>query len=284
VTPDVDSRLKLDTVLVATDFSPASKRAMSYATSIARRHGSKLLVAHVASSRSERAVMDGWRAGQAAVTQDYIAGHLDQIEHQLVVKSGDIWPALAQMVSEHGADLIVVGTRGRTGVRKLILGSVAETIFRQSPVPVLTVGPNAQQASARGPERILAATGFAPHSVLAVRYAVQLAQELRSSLALMHVITDPAEEGRPDIKAEREARLRSLVASNAHLDTPPTFFLEAGSATEKIVAAAARWKANLIVLGLRHVEESSRGEKTWARAYEVVRQARCPVMTIRAPG
>ena len=55
---------KLDNVLVATDFSPASKTAVLYATSIARRHSSKLLLAHVVSSRSENVLMDGWRVGQ----------------------------------------------------------------------------------------------------------------------------------------------------------------------------------------------------------------------------
>jgi nucleotide-binding universal stress UspA family protein len=281
-------RLKLDTVLVATDFSSASKMAMSYAMSIVRRHGSKLLIAHVVSSQSERAVMDGWRAGQAEVTENFIAGRLDGIEHQLLVKSGDVWPILAQMVSEHGVDLVVVGTRGRTGVRKLILGSVAEDIFRQSPCPVLTIGPNtADQDPQIGPERILTSTGFAPHSLLAVRYAVVLAQELHSSLALLHVVTDPTEvnaEERERLRKEREASLRSLVPGDVRLASPPCFFIEFGSATERILATASEWSANLIVLGLRHVEESSRGESTWARAYEIVRQASCPVMTIRVPG
>jgi nucleotide-binding universal stress UspA family protein len=281
-------RLKLDTVLVATDFSSASKMAMSYAISIARRHGSKLLIAHVVSSKSERAIMDGWRAGQAEVTDHYVAGRLDGIEHQLLVKSGDVWPVLAQMISEHGVDLVVAGTRGRTGVRKIILGSVAEDIFRQSPCPVLTVGPNiSDQDPQIGPERILTATGFAPHSLLAVRYAVLLAQDLHSSLALLHVVTDPRQvnaEEKERLRKEREDRLRALIPGDVHLASPSGYFVEFGSATEKILATASEWKANLIVLGLRHVEESSRGESTWARAYEIVRQASCPVMTIRVLG
>jgi len=284
---DNNVRLKLDTVLVATDFSSASRMAMAYAMSIARRHRSKLLMAHVVSSQSERAVMDGWRAGQSEVTEYVIAGRLEGIEHQLVVKSGDVWPVLAQMVSEYGVDLIVVGTHGRTGVRKLILGSVAEGIFRQSPCPVLTIGPNTDQDPQIGPERILTPTGFAPHSLLAVRYAVLLARELHSSLALLHVVTDPEDpnaEERERLRKEREARLRDLVPSDAHLAAPACFFVRFGSATEKILATASEWNANLIVLGLRHVEESSRAESTWARAYEIVRQAGCPVMTIRMPG
>lgn len=281
-------RLKLDNVLVATDFSPTSKMAMLYASSIARRHGAKLLIAHVVSSKSERAIMDRWRTGQTEVTDQFIAGRLDGIEHELLVRSGDVWPVLSQMISEHRVDLVVVGTSGRTGVRKIILGSVAQDIFRQSPCPVLTVGPNTSgQDPQIGPERILAPTGFAPQSLLAVRYAVLLAQDLHSSLALLHVVTDlkeviPEEEVR--IRKEREARLRVLIPDEVNLASPPAFFVEFGSATEKILATASAWNANLIVLGLRHVEESSRGESTWAKAYEIVRQAGCPVMTIRVPG
>jgi nucleotide-binding universal stress UspA family protein len=232
--------------------------------------------------------MDGWRAGQAEVTEYSVARRLDGIEHQLLVRSGDVWPVLADVVEEFGVDLIVVGTRGRTGVRKFILGSVAENIFRQSPCPVLTVGPNATEWGPQiGLERILATTGFAPHSLLAVRYAVLLAQELHSSLALLHVVTEPGELNvaqKERLEKEREARLRALVPEDVHLAALPRFVVEFGSATERILATASEWNANLIVLGLRHVEESSRGESTWARAYEIVRQAKCPVMTIRVPG
>jgi nucleotide-binding universal stress UspA family protein len=281
-------RLKLDNILVATDFSSASKMAMLYASSIARRHGSRLLIAHVVDSKSERAIMDRWRAGQTEVMDHFIAGRLHGIEHELLVRSGDVWPVLSQMISERGIDLVVVGTRGRTGVRKIILGSVAEDIFRQSACPVLTVGPNTSgQDPQIGPERILAPTGFAPQSLLAVRYAVLFAQDLHSSLALLHVVTDlkeviPEEEQR--IRKEREARLRALIPDDVNLVSPPGLFVEFGSATEKILATASAWNANLIMLGLRHVEESSRGESTWAKAYEIVRQAGCPVMTIRVPG
>src|SRR5712692_8657459 len=90
-------QLKLDNVLVATDFSSASEMAVLYATSIARRHGSKLFVAHVVASRSETALMDGWRAGQADMTNHLLANRLDGIQYELLVRSGDIWAVLARL-------------------------------------------------------------------------------------------------------------------------------------------------------------------------------------------
>jgi nucleotide-binding universal stress UspA family protein len=278
-------RIKLDRVLVASDFSAPSKLATSYAIAIARRHRAKLFVAHVVSSRAERAVMDGWRAGQAEVTEHYIKGHLDGIEHQLLVKSGDVWPVLSEMIKEHHINLVVLGTHGRVGLRKMILGSVAEQVFRQCPCPVLTVGPNASaEQSLRAPERILAATGFTEHSLLAVRYAARFAETIHSSLAILNVVTNPVPpDQQAATKNERMARLRSSLPEDVHFPSAPEFFVEFGPAVDGILSAAANWKANLIVLGLRHVEESSRAESTWARAYEVIRQAHCPVLTIRFP-
>jgi nucleotide-binding universal stress UspA family protein len=280
-------QLKLDNVLVATDFSSFSKMAVLYATSIARRHASKLFVTHVVGSQSEAALMDGWRAGQTEMTDQLIAHRLDGIRYELLVRSGDIWTVLSRLIIEHGIDLVVVGTRGRTGIRKFVLGSVAQRVFRQAACPVLTVGPSiANQEPEMGPEHILAATDFAPHSLWAVRYAAGLAQDLHSSLALLHVVTDPSEvsgEAKDRTRDERLARLRTLVSSDVRLPSAPVFFVEFGSASEKILQTAAIWKANLIVLGLRHVEEASRNETTWAKAYEIVCKASCPVLTIRSP-
>lgn len=279
-----DVRLKLDNVLVATDFSSASKLAMSYALSIARRHGSKLLITHVVNSQSERTIMDGWRAGQAEITEHFVRNRLDGVDHELLVRSGEVWPVLEEMISERGVDLVVIGTRGRTGVRKFVLGSVAESIFRRCSCPVLTVGPNISgQDPQLGLERILAPTGFAPQSLQAVQYAVLLAQDLHSSLALLHVVTDLAGSATTEDRKEREACLRGLIPHDVSLISPPHFFVEFGSVSEKILSTASFWNANLIVLGLRHVDERSRGESTWANAYEIVRRAICPVMTIRLP-
>lgn len=114
-------RLKLDNVLVATDFSAVSKQAVLYATAIARRYRSKLYVANVVTSRTERALMDAWRAGQQEIMEQLLADRLDGIEHELIVRSGYIWEVLSRLIEEKNIELVVIGTRGRTGIRKLIL-------------------------------------------------------------------------------------------------------------------------------------------------------------------
>ena len=229
--------------------------------------------------------MEGWRVGQREVTEHLLADRLDGIQYELIVKSGDVWDVLAQLIAEKGIDLIVIGTRGRSGVRKLLLGSVAENIFRRAPCPVLIVGPNVTAQNPEiDPERILAATGFAAHSVAGVRYAVALAQKLRSSLALLNVVTggsDGLADSKENVRNERRARLATLIAGDVHLASEPLLLVEFGSAPDRILEKAMTWKANLIVLGLRHVEERSRSETTWAKAYEIVSKASCPVLTVR---
>ena len=279
--------VKLDSVLVATDFSAASKEAVLYATAIARRHNSKLFIAHVVTARSESALMEGWRAGQAEIIEQLLANRLDGIKHELVVRSGQVGEVLWRLIAEKRIDLVVVGTRGRTGVVKLLLGSVAENIFRRALCPVLTVGPNISgQNPEVGPERIVAATGFAAHSVFGVRYAIGLAQNLHASVALLHVVTEAGElsgDVRSRLTTERIGKLRSLIPANVNIASEPLLLVEFGQAAGKILQTAAAWSANLIVLGLRSVQDAPTGKATWARAYEIVSKANCPVLTVRGP-
>jgi nucleotide-binding universal stress UspA family protein len=284
-TPDKSEQPKLDNILVATDFSSASKTALLYAMSIARRHTAKLLVVHVSSSQSEGNLRDAWRAGQREIMDHFMARRLVGVQHEMLVKSGEVSAVLSHLSVEYGIDLVVVGTRGRTGVWKLLLGSLAERIFRQASCPVLTVGPNVSGPDPEvGPQRILVPTGFAPQSLYAVKYALWLAQELQSPLALLHVVTDlPGTQDKEQIRSERMARLRALIPSGEHLPSPPESVVEFGKVSEKILETATRWNPDLIVLGLHHIEEASRTETTWAKAYEIVCSASCPVLTVRTP-
>jgi nucleotide-binding universal stress UspA family protein len=279
--------VRLDNVLVATDFSTASKRAVLYATAIARRQNSKLFIVHVVTSRSESALMAGWREGQAEIIDQLLANRLDGIEHELVVRSGQVGEVLSRLIAEKRIDLVVVGTRGRTGVLKLLLGSVAESIFRRAPCPVLTVGPNiSDQNPEVGPERILAATGFAAHSVFGVRYAIGLAQNLHADIALLHVVTEAGElsgDAKSRMVNDRLGKLRNLIPANVNFASDPLLLVEFGAAPERILQTAADWNANLIVLGLRSAQEASTGKATWVRAYEIVSKANCPVLTVRGP-
>jgi nucleotide-binding universal stress UspA family protein len=102
-----------------------------------------------------------------------------------------LWSNLAKAIQEKKIDLIVMGTRGRSGVGKFLLGSSAEEVFRQAPCPVLTVGPHSPAKAPHEFTRIVFATDFSPESVAALPYAVSLAQECQAHLTLLHVVAEP---------------------------------------------------------------------------------------------
>jgi nucleotide-binding universal stress UspA family protein len=289
---DTSKPVTFGNVLLATDFSAASQSALLYALAFARRWRARIFVSHVVNPTTifgqeavQRAVNDAWREAHTEMTNQLIAGRLEGVENHVVVRQGEIWPEIEKMIREFQIDLLVTGTRGRSGVWKMLLGSTAETIFRRSSIPVLTVGPKSPEGSpAEGPKRILYSTGFAAQSLYAGTFALAIAEHNQAQLAMLHVVRDvPADPGAHDrLQRESEDRLRQLVPSDAHLATAPEIRVAFGSPAEAILTTAEQWRPELIVLGLRRHSQQT-GREVWAIAYNVVSNAPCPVLTVRTP-
>lgn len=276
----------LNNIVVATDFSPISDTALLYSLGLARRNQAKVWIVHVvadnffSSDTQQRAIDDAWREGHRRMTEHFIAGHLDGIQHKLLVEQGGIYEVLMRVVEEHKADLLVVGTRGRSRIGKLILGSVAESIFRQAVCPVMTVGPKTEpQLSPEGPHRILFCTGFSSHSLEAGKLAIRLAERQEAQLILLHVAPE-SETDRDAYVRNAKGRLLSLIPAEIKLATAPCVLVQFGTAVERILAVAQEQRPELIVLGVRQPESFSRRLR-WATAYGVVANAPCPVLTVR---
>jgi nucleotide-binding universal stress UspA family protein len=140
--------MTIQTILHPTDFSPRSEQALHLACSFARDHGARLIVLHV----MERPVFVHSGIMDASV----VRGHEDDrnaVQEQLRqirspdptvpvthrLEEGDVAAAILQVAQESRCDLIVMGTHGRTGLRRLLMGSVAEQVVRKARCPVLTV-------------------------------------------------------------------------------------------------------------------------------------------------
>lgn len=300
--------ISVKNVLFATDFSATSEAALPYAVAICRRFGATLHAAHVLSDAALLMMTGGVdyvsmgtlyedAHTEAKGKLDQIAMRLGEIPHRNHVRHGLVWKNLAGIVTENDVDLIVVGTHGRTGLGKLLLGSVAEDILRHAPCPVLTVGPKVS-GHARLPalkstgrevapvelelNQIVFATNFAPNAAKAARTAVRLAQEFRSRLTLMHVIEDYVELGSRLKPIEDGLRgLQELVPADAALQYPPERAMEFGSATECILRIAEEQEADLIVLGARAVAELGSTHMPWTTTHYVLARAHCPVLTVR---
>ncbi len=289
-TLDASTPISFKRILLATDFDPITSSALHYSLAIARRYAAKIYLVHVvrpdllpgSGESRQRSLDDAWRDAQRHMTDLLIAGHLEGVDHQVIVEQGDVWEVLARKIDELSIDLVVVGTHGRSRIGKLFLGSVAEEIFRQARCPVMMVGPKAALAAGQGVSRVLFCTGFSAHSIKAGSYALALAQRQSACLMMLHVSKEePATpQERKRIAAEGRERLKNLLPNDHHLACAPEFLVEFGTAAERILALANEHKPSLIVLGVRQPVGFARRLK-WATAYEVVSNAPCPVLTVR---
>lgn len=277
----------LGNIVVSTDFSVTSETALLFALGIARRNNAKVWIVHVvgdtffSKETQQRVVDDAWREGHRRLTDHFIAGRLDGVEHKLLVEQGSVTEVLSRLVDQHHAELLVIGTSGRSRIGKLFLGSVAESIFRQAPCPVLTVGPRvaATEVPAEGPRKILFCTGFSKHSLAAGALAVRMAARQDAELVLLHVGPDPLTGLREDYVHSSERRLAD-IPKDTKLSSPVQKVVRFGVASEQILQLASETNPDLIVLGVRQPESFGRRLR-WATAYDVVSNAPCPVLTVR---
>jgi len=296
-TAQASKRVEFKNVLFLTDFSEPSSDALPFAAAIARGYGSMLLAAHVivpsgyAYMSPEAAVsfLDDQEEG-AKTEMASVEARLSGLSPETVIERGsNLWEVVCHLLKERDVDLVVLGTHGRTGLKKALLGSCAEEVFRRSHVPVLMCGPEARVGAHSGGRFrcVLFATDFNTVSSVAAPYAVSLAQENQAQLLLLHVLPLPKpgkaiKTGELSI-AEATHRLEDLVAREAELRCRPRTIVEHGEPVERILAAAKESGADLIVLGVKGIDRmpnaATRVQKD--TAYEVVAHAPCPVLTVR---
>jgi nucleotide-binding universal stress UspA family protein len=298
-TVEAGKRIAINNILFATDFSPHSNAALPYALAIAHQYGARLYGAHILSSDDYLFVApETWpghiqqqeQLQQAAVER--LEEQLRGVPHQALSGVGDVWDVLCRLIGEHDIDLIVVGSHGRTGARKLLMGSLAEKIFRQASCPVLTVGPNVvhQQKSVAEFDQILLATDFGEESMTAASYAISLAQEHQARLSLLHIVArSKAEQPHAGtMNAESNAdflvrRLQELVPRDTELWCHPEYFIQSGSPAERILQFSEAHGVDLIVMGVHpvHGVVSAVTHLAHTTAQHIVAHAICPVLTVR---
>jgi len=293
----VGGRISLKNILYLTDFSEPSEAALPFAISVAREYGAKVHVFHVliptAYSYMTPELTEAALEAQEEVARENmrkVESQLVGLPHESIIERGmGIWLLLEETIKAQAIDLIVLGTHGRTGARKVLLGSVAEEIFRRSHVPVLTIGPAERSGVHRAAKfrRVLFATDFGAESLTAAPYAFSMAQENNAELILLHVMkepeTRPTQQAAEDAKSNALGRLREIVPATAELWCRPEGVVEFGNPAEQILKIAKERNADLIVLGIRDAR-GLMGAATHlerATAHKVVVHAPCPVLTVR---
>ena len=299
--PAVEIGLKR--VMVTTDFSPCSDKALHYALARAHNYGATLYMTHVVSSLGY--VLAGEEVGIAAeiaANRDMQqlenglvkTGALKGLPFRTVVRRGEVWPQLERLIEEEKIDLLVAGTHGRTGVRCALLGSVAENIFRHARCPVITLGPCVPAGSSSLADAklksILFATDFGHASLQALPYALSLAHHNRARLWLLHVLPpvplrapgplwyegSAIDKMRPAAEATAMERLHGLISQAGEFE----YGVQFGDPVEEILKTAVLCAADMIVMGVKKASSAS-AHLPWAIAHQIVSQAECPVLTVR---
>jgi len=292
--PRSTNPITLNRLLFATDFSAASNTAFEYAKSIATRYSAQMYVVHVIdldvfdllSSESTTELLQ--QAHEQA--RQKIAGMLttrgvpsDQCH--IIVTHGVVPEALTGIVRQHDIDLAVLGTHGRRAFKKLLLGSVAEEVFRLSPCPVLTVGPKAAPVAAKTQlQHVLYPVEFAPDLSDAAKYAISLAERYGAKLTIMKVAEDmPTSANKREPFPMPAGRwIEDHISKSSDLPSRLSFERGFGPAAKAILNFASNAAVDVIVIGIEPQDPTIAAHLPKSdTAYELVSRSQCPVLTIR---
>jgi len=293
--PGQKGRGLLKNILLATDFSPASAAALPHALKVARQYEAKLYIAHVICAEildlmtPERTPEIREQARQLAQqNMEHLLSIASQagVPTEPVIGEGVIWDVLQEMIRESDIDLIVVGTHGRRGLGKLLLGSVAEEVFRLAPCPVLTVGPRILEVPSGDValRHILYPVDFVPDPSGAAKYAVSLADEYHAKLTFMKVFEEKVPSSELQAAVEEPVRhwMDDHVPRESDLRKRTCFEPSFGPTAEAILKFAGDRGVDLIVMGVQRLDPVMAAHISNSdTAYEVVRDANCPVLTVR---
>ncbi len=289
-----DQKISLARIMVLTDFSGASDLALHHAIALARRYEAKIYLTHIISAASYQLAEPGLaeytyqhmrQAAEQGLGDILVSGKLRDVEHTTLILEGNLWPTVERLIHEHQIDLLVTGTHGRGQLKKMLLGSVAEEVFRQAGCAVLTVGPHVKSEAPHEVElkNILFATDFGPGATRAAQYAFSLAQEHEARVTALHVV-QPAvahtEEGEKKVRQASIDRMKEFVCPDCDDWCKTEFRVSFGDPAEEILRQARETNADLIVMGAK-ARKSLAGHVPLTVAYNVAAKATCPVLTVR---
>lgn len=285
-------------ILVATDLADLD-RLTPFAFQHAHQSNARIILLHVLSSAGaiapDAAGLPYYDPAAAIdfalkVLEPYRSkAHLQDLACDAVIREGSPAQQIIAGVRQFKADRLVLGTRSRSKVTKLLLGSVAEQVLRSVNLPVITVGPEAHlEGDQESRQRVvLHATTLRETSSLSAALACRIASMHNAKLVLMHVLPPVEEMQREhlpiglDSTAMRELRiLATEVGATESCCSPVEVRVAHGHPAIEILAASVELRADLIVLGATH--RSALHSLTHDRTiYRVLAHARCPVMTLR---
>jgi nucleotide-binding universal stress UspA family protein len=291
--------MELKSILCPIDFSDFSAAAYQHALSLAEYYKARLVALHVVElwkypfadyagqeadyGKFSEMMSEGGEMQLHQFTQQYSVG---RIQPELVVDQGNAPRCILSFAQKENIEGIVMGTHGRSGFDRLVLGSSTDRVIRKSACPVLVVSNAAQKALDVEPDRrhrlgrILYCTDFSHNSEQARGYAISLAAEYGAELALFHVAEIPSDVSKAEaIVAARTQELDKLFSGTERKNLTVRSAVRLGKPYEEIVRYANEAQANLIIMTARGgdaVDRAVFGSTT----YRVIQLGPCPVLAI----
>ncbi len=290
--------IALKNILFPTDFSSTSDAALPFALALAKIYGSTILLTHALPGESLLQGMPDripahdehdWQQAREKLAEYSRNVALGHTPCKALLNRGDLANVIPAMVEKYKADLVVLGTHGRRGVSKMMLGSGAEQIYRSAPCPVLTVGPKAKAGADWKPRRILCPVELMAHNgerdpEPALHYALSLAEENEAQFLVLQAVPLVPWQHRDAVARQTREALARLLSPQARDWCKPEFMVRWEHPVEAILRTAADREADLIVMGVRRSPAAARSlaaHLPWPVASEVVSRAECPVLTVR---
>jgi nucleotide-binding universal stress UspA family protein len=292
--------LKIESILCPVDFSEGSAKAYDYAYSLALRYGAKLYVEHVIDLLPNSYAYDNfpeaaasnlyWNLSQGAeerLTRMVKRHSPNGLQAEMIIHKGFVPESILSLAHKERADLIVMGTHGRRGLDRLVMGSVTEHILRKAPCPVLAVRkPCHDFVSPEQPQelvhlrKILLTTDFSTCAADALKYALSLAQEYNAELTVLHVLQDFYEEKTPLAVAKAHRDLEALIPLDARNWCTVKTLVRMGKPYQEIIQVAAEGEADVAVLGVRGRSAADLAV-FGSTTHRVLQLGPCPVLAVQ---
>jgi nucleotide-binding universal stress UspA family protein len=298
-------RMALKNIICATDFSDLANYAVNYGVSLAKEFNAKLYLCHVIDLSSATLYGDATFAFETQLVhmEEYAQERLRRlmeghnIEWEPLVSTGNAADEVSRLAEEKNADLAITATRGHSGLKRFILGSVTEHLMRTLPCPLLAVHRHEKYLEVLNGQdikfkKILIGCDFSNNSNLAFQYGLSLAQEFESELHLVHVLEPPIYKEWPksvehtkavirkDLFVQLNEKLEAMVPQDALNWCKPRTTLLEGLPDVELTRYADAQGIDLIALGVaghRLVESFFVGSTT----ERVMRKAPCAVLSVR---
>lgn len=263
--------MHLKTVLVPTDFSECSQAALAWAAGLARLRNAEVVLAHACSSHED--------LDKARAELERMATGLAPLPVRAVLKQQDPVKFLVELADKYDRVLIVMGTHGRRGLTRKLLGSTAEGVSDAAPCPVLTLR---HPDGAKMPDepmkvdRILVPLDLSGASMKAFEYAAEFARTIFAEVILLHVL----EHELHPVDRRAAADLLAQV-SRRHPETRARVLLEDGPVLDRIADVVREWGVGLLVQTTRG-SNANLAHGLGPVAAHLIRRAACPVLTVKS--